>query len=392
MKANIIDSLKLLIIDIGKVMIDPRNARKHPDANLEAIKHSLQAYGQRKPIVVNSETNYIEAGNGLWLAAKELGWKKIAAVMVKDDSAMATGYAIMDNQSALLAEWDFPVLKDLLEQLDTGSFNMDLTGFDSKAIEDLMTQFHEPEQGLTDDDEVPDAPEPICKMGDLWQLGEHRLLCGDATKREDVERLMAGEKADMVFTDPPYGISLKPVKNYASKKENKKKEEYQPIVGDDGSFDFGLVYPLIQVDVWYVWGADYLFAKIPNFNSGSLIVWAKRFTEDESDKVFGSAFEICWRLPRKKKVIWFERAINQSSEAMGIHPTQKPTALAIRGIQESSKMKAIVLDPFGGSGSTLIACEKLGRRCFMMEISEMYCSVILKRWENFTDKKAVKIE
>jgi site-specific DNA-methyltransferase (adenine-specific) len=139
---NIIESLKSLAVGIDSVRQDPRNARQHPVNNLEAISRSLKQYGQRKPIVVNAKTLIIEAGNGLWRAAKELGWDKIAAVMVEDSPETATGYAIMDNQSALLSDWGLPILKDLLIELDEMNYDMDLTGFDKKAIEDLMTQFH----------------------------------------------------------------------------------------------------------------------------------------------------------------------------------------------------------------------------------------------------------
>ncbi len=136
---GIIESLQPLAAPIDSIRLDPRNARKHPTPNLIAIKNSLQAYGQRKPIVVNAKTGIIEAGNGLYMAAKELGWTEVAAVKVEDDKDTATGYALMDNQSALLAEWELPTLKDLLESLDTGAYDMDLTGFDAKTIEDLMT-------------------------------------------------------------------------------------------------------------------------------------------------------------------------------------------------------------------------------------------------------------
>jgi ParB-like chromosome segregation protein Spo0J len=139
---NVTKELWPLLKPIDSAKPDPRNARIHPQPNLEAIKRSLEAYGQRKPIVVNNSTGIIEAGNGLWQAAKELGWTEIAMVRVEDDENNASGYAIMDNQSALLAEWDLPVLKDILEGLDSGAFDMDLTGFDEKAIEDLMTQFN----------------------------------------------------------------------------------------------------------------------------------------------------------------------------------------------------------------------------------------------------------
>jgi len=139
---NVIESLSQQLRDINSIKPDPHNARLHPQPNLEAIKRSLETYGQRKPIVVNSRTGIIEAGNGLWQAAKELGWDEIAVVMVEDNPETAIGFAIMDNQSALLAKWDLPVLRDLLQDIDTGAFDMNLTGFDEKAIEDLMTQFH----------------------------------------------------------------------------------------------------------------------------------------------------------------------------------------------------------------------------------------------------------
>lgn len=168
---NIVEALQPLSVDIDAISVDEKNARTHPAENLGALKRSLTYYGQRKPVVVRLDDRVIEAGNGMWEAAKELGWDKIAAVMVEDDPTNASGFAIMDNQSALLSEWDFPMLKDLLENLDTGAFDMDLTGFSSEAIEDLMTQLHIPEDGLTDDDAIPDDVETVCKKGDLQGIG-----------------------------------------------------------------------------------------------------------------------------------------------------------------------------------------------------------------------------
>lgn len=189
MKEQIAPNLEGLIIPMDSVKPDPRNVRKHPDHNLKAIKDSLTGYGQRKPIVVNSRTQTIEAGNGLYLAAKALGWKKIAAVMVDDDEKKAKAFAIMDNRSGDLSEFDLPMLKDELELLDDGSIDMEAaTGFSEKSLEDLMTQTFQPKAGLTDDDEIPEPKETICKKGDLWILGKHRLLCGDSTKAENVAR------------------------------------------------------------------------------------------------------------------------------------------------------------------------------------------------------------
>ena len=158
----VIEALKPLLVDINSVKTDPRNARQHPTRNIDTIKKSLEAYGQRKPIVVNQNTNFIEAGNGMWEAAKSLGWTQIAVIKVDDDKDVAKAYGIMDNQSALLADWDLPTLKDLLQELDDGSVDMDLTGFDSKEIEELMTQFNpvsEDEQPRLDEKKKVKCPE-----------------------------------------------------------------------------------------------------------------------------------------------------------------------------------------------------------------------------------------
>lgn len=411
---NIIEQLKLFAVKIDSVKADERNARLHPAPNLEAIKHSLEHYGQRKPIVVNGETGIIEAGNGLWEAATSLGWDKIAVVKVADDAETATGYAIMDNQSALLADWNYPVLKDLLVGLDTGAFDMDLTGFDSQAIEDLMTQFHTPGEGLTDDDAIPEQVETICKTGDLWQLGSHRLLCGDATKKEDVERLMGGGKADMVFTDPPYGVSV----NQGTKADLKARHRRTDgkIVQNDGltgenlseflNIVFGNYYIILKEGgCIYVChaealGMDVIFRTAfahSGFKPAEIIIWVKdQFAFGRQDYhwrhepiIYG------WKEgaghyfldDHTQDTVW-EYARPKRSES---HPTMKPVSLCGKAIRNSSLLGEIVIDLFGGSGSTLIACEKLGRKCFMMEIDEHYCDVIIKRWEDYTGRKAEKL-
>lgn len=205
MTERIQESLLPMAVNIDDPILDARNARAHPAENIAQIKLSLQKYGQCKPVVVNARTGVIEAGNGMVLAARELGWGRIAVARVDHNKADAMGYALMDNKSALSSDWALPNLKDILQELDTGAFPMDATGFSQKEIEELMTQFY---VGKTDDDAIPEKVETICKTGDLWQLSEHRLLCGDSTKKEDVERLMQGEKAMLMVTDPPYGIWL----------------------------------------------------------------------------------------------------------------------------------------------------------------------------------------
>lgn len=165
---NIAEALRPLIAPIDSIKPDSHNARKHSERNLEALKKSLTEYGQRKPLVVNAKTKEIEAGNGLWQAAKELGWTEIAVIMVEDGQEMATGFALMDNQSALLAEWDLPTLKDILEELDTGAFDISITGFDNKEIEDLMTQFHVDEVEDTSQKVVSGKTNKCPKCGYEW--------------------------------------------------------------------------------------------------------------------------------------------------------------------------------------------------------------------------------
>jgi DNA modification methylase len=404
---NILEALLSLSVNIDSIKQDPKNARKHPDRNLETIKKSLSAFGQRKPVVVNRNTGHIEAGNGLWQAAKALGWSEIAVAFVNDASEVAQAYGIMDNQSALLAEWDLPNLKDLLQGLDDGETDMSLTGFTTEEIENLMNQTH---QGLTDDDEIPEKVETICKTGDLWQLGEHRLLCGDATKKEDVERLMGGERVNLVWTDPPYGV------NYGEKLEraNPIAHRVRTIKNDDlkpADLESFLTACFKNLADYADKGAAIYVACPPGTPLPSLIASFE-----------GSGFDFRWQLVWVKDQLVLSRADyhfrhenilygwkhgeahyftddrKQDSvfevprpKASDEHPTMKPVLLIEGMVRNSSTPGDIVADTFGGSGSTLIACEKLGRQCRMMELSETYCDVIIQRWQNFTGQTAVKL-
>jgi len=393
---NIVKSLKPLIVPIDSVRPDPQNARKHPERNLETIKKSLNTYGQRKPIVVN-HNDIIEAGNGLWQAAKELGWAEIAVVKVQDDEDYAKAYGIMDNQSALLADWDLPTLKDLLEELDTGAFDMEATGFDESEIEDLMTQCHVPEEGLTDDDAVPEPTESKSVKGDLWSLGNHRLLCGDATVITDVERLMGGEKADMVFTDPPYGIDYS-----GGRTQVVKHKTYGKIQGDaeqDISYFIEAILSIDASDKWVCCSPVNLPPALRPFDTiggvNAIVVWDKgrpglgyQWIRRQCEFILFSTKRQKHKEDKSELDLW---SISVDAGKDYQHGTQKPVALAERAINYSSKVKDIVLDPYGGSGFTLIACEKLDRRCCMIEIAPHYCDVIIERWQNYTGKKAVKL-
>lgn len=270
-----------------------------------------------------------------------------------------------------------------IEELSEWLAELDADVKDTVRLADAEVKF-EPEPVEIEEDEAPPVPEtPVTVRGDIYTLGNHRVMCGDSTLIDDVEKLMNGKKADMVFTDPPYGMNLDT--NYS--KMPGTSSNYKKVIGDDKKFNAGAMMSLVDCPIWYIWGADYFFDTIPKFFDGSITVWAKRQSAQET-KVFGSAFEICWVYPKRKKTMWFERAINQSSERLGEHPTQKPVALAVNAFSEN--MKAInVLDLFLGSGSTLIACEQTNRICYGMELDEKYCDVIVQRYVNFTGGKVI---
>jgi len=306
-------------------------------------------------------------------------------------------------------EWDFPKLKDILEGLDTGEFDLEITGFDLGEIEDLMTQFHIPGEGLTEDDAIPEEVETVCKAGDLWLLGEHRLLCGDATKEGDVERLMCGEKADMVWTDPPYGIDYQSSTMATDK-----------MLGDkeDITKGLGFIRALGDIPIYIFcdfrsYPSLYNFCKIEGHPIADVIIWDKTDGKERvceppmalmrwirsnefiaysgklnENKGYSEDVLHCPRIYAKNVKDAQDEFIRGGIEKM-VHPTIKPLAIIERCL--CAHKEKIVLDPFGGSGSTLIACEKLGRRCFMMEIDEHYCDVIIQRWQNYTGKEAVKV-
>lgn len=380
-------------IALDKIVLDPSNARKHPIKNIETIKGSLLRFGQQKPIVID-EKNVVIAGNGTVEAAREIGWTEIGAVRSTLKGIDRTAYAIADNRSTDLGEWDNAVLGEQLESLKMDDFDLSQIGFDDVDLSSLVP---EPEyQGKTDDDAIPESVEPTCKTGQLWKLGDHRLLCGDCTDSANVERLMDGEKADMVFTDPPYGMNLdtdfskmgKPI----PEKGVKLSAGYADVIGDNTAFDPVFIFDFFNCNEIFLFGADYYAEKITHKNNGSWVVWDKR-CDEKFDPSLGSNFELCWSKQRHKREIarirWTGVFGTETQDIKKrIHPTQKPIQLAEWFFERWGKNTRLVWDGFLGSGSTLIACEKTGRKCYGMEIDPGYCDVIIKRWEDYTGKKS----
>jgi len=377
---------------IADLVLDPRNARKHDGKNLQAIAESLKQFGQRKPIVVWGET--VVAGNGTLVAAKSLGWTEITVARIPDDwdKDRVMAYALADNRSAELAEWDEQVLTEQLKELELAEWDVEALGFDL-TVEPLQDVF---------EDEMPEVVEPKAKLGQVWQLGKHRVMCGDATDIATVQRLMDGNKADLIFTDPPYGMFLDAdYSDMTSKfKGSSGGNKYDAVIGDNADFKPELITSIFNnfdyVNEFFIWGADYYSELLPDKNKGSWIVWDKR-GDESADKMFGSTFELCWSKTRHKRDIarikWAGIfGMEKEHDKKRQHPTQKPVALVTWFFDKWAKDLQNVVDVYGGSGATLLACEQTDRVCFMMELDPKYVDVIIARWEKLTGEQAQLIE
>ena len=366
-----------------------RNARTHSPAQVDKIAASIREFGFLNPIITDGQSGIV-AGHGRVMAAQKLGLDTLPTIDAAHlTEAQRRAYVLADNRTALDAGWDNDLLKIELQDLDAAGFDLSLTGFDIGEIAALTLDTTE---GLTDPDAVPDAPAvPVTVLGDVWLLGRHRLMCGDSTSIDAVERLMDGQKADMVFTDPPYGMDLDT--DYSKlkgteKSPNAKGYKWDKVIGDDQDFDPRQIMAMVDYckeQFW--WGADYYFECLPR--GGSLVVWQKRDKADE--KMIGNDFEVCWSKQRHKKHTFWKRWVGFDSVERGekrVHPTQKPIDLIEWTMGKWAAAGGLVLDLFGGSGSTLIACEKTARDCRMMELDPKYCDLIITRWQNFTGQTA----
>lgn len=373
---------------------DHKNARKRTETSASLLKESLQRYGPARSIVID-EDDRILAGNGTVEAALGLGIEGLRIVDASPDEIIAVrrtgltedqkvGLALADNRTADLAEWDAEMLQQLSKEHDISPW------FDDGDVEALLEQVEQldPVEGKTDPDDAPEPPaEPTTKPGDLWILGNHRLLCGDSTNPQHVERLMDGKKADMVFTDPPYNVAF----NGRSGKFNViKNDDLSDADFDQLITDTVATIKLLNPEAYYVWCNWKFYATLQTkLDFKGCIVWAKN--------VFGMGngyrhqHEFCLYNATIDPSIKNESDLWQvSKDSSYMHPTQKPVELSRRALSNHPKAKVIV-DLFGGSGSTLIGCEQERRYGRVMELDPIYCDVIVKRWEDFTGNTAVCI-
>lgn len=318
------------------------------------------------------------------MAARKIGMTKVPVDLQDfENEAAEFAHLIADNKIAELAEHDDKLMLEGLQ--DFPDLDFELLGLDDFELPTPEVV------GLVDEDSVPEKVEPKTKLGDLYILGNHRLLCGDSTNIQHVERLMDGEKADMVFTDPPYGMNLDT--NYdkmfqSDSSHVMKGNRFEKVKGDDVDYDPN---PIFSTDAkeYYIWGADYFYDKLPK--GGSWIAWDKR--DENLDRVPGNTTEFLWsKNPHRRmslRIKWSgHHGMQKEDVKKRVHPTQKPVALIEKFFEEFGSSHKTIVDIYGGSGSTLIACEKTNRKCFMMELDPHYCDVIVTRWEQFTGKKA----
>ena len=411
-----------------------KNPRRNDQA-VNAVARAIEEFGFLQPIVVDAE-GVIVVGHTRYKAAQKLGLETVPVHVARELTAeQIKAYRIADNKLGELADWDLELLSGELAELDARQFDLELIGFSDSELEALLGE--DVGEGLTDPDEVPLPPdEAVTRPGDLWTLGEHRLLCGDAGKGEDVDRLLDGAAIHLVNTDPPYNVKVEPRSNNAiaaglssfkganhhqafdvarhpkkSKTHKKLRAKDRPLENDFVGADkfeqllhawFGSIARVLEPGrSVYAWGGYSNLANYPpaladcGLHFSQCIVWHKQHPVLRRTDFLGD-FELCfygWREgaahkfygPPNVSDVWSVKKVNPASM---VHLTEKPVELAVRAMQYSSRKGEHVLDLFGGSGSTLIACQQTGRRAFLMEIDALYCDVIVERWQKFTGHKA----
>lgn len=389
------NQLKIEYLSVNDLMPYEKNARKHDKKSVDVIKASIEQFGMNDPIGIWGDKNIIIEGHGRLMACKELKIDKVPCIRLDDlTDEQRRAYMLAHNKTTEISDWDFDLLS--AELADIEDINMEDFGFDLVDIEE--------EREIVEDEvpEMDETKEPTAKLGDIWELGEHRLMCGDSTDKGNVELLMNGNKADMVITDPPYNVNYEGKTKDALKIENDNKSSEEFFRFLTSAFSC-IEYALKEGGAFYVWFASWEHINFENALNGVGLIVREELVWIKNSLVLGRQdyqwrHEPClygwkdgashnWYSNRSQTtVLEFNRPTANKE-----HPTMKPVELFAYQIKNSSKKNDIVLDIFGGSGTTIIACEQIGRKGYVMELDPRYCDVIIKRWETLTGKKAVKI-
>ncbi len=389
---------------LARLLPYARNARTHSDDQVAQIAASIVEFGFTNPILVGSD-GVIVAGHGRLAAARKLGLEAVPVVVLDHLSpTQRRALVIADNRIAENAGWDDAMLRTELEALQADGFDLDLTGFDPDALAELLAGEETDQAGDVDDDEVPDDEAiTVSRPGDLWQLGEHRVLCGDATEAANYARLLAGEQADMVFIDPPYNV------NYANTAKDRMRGTDRAILNDDlGQGFHAFLLAALTPTLAHCRGAIYIAMSSSELDVlqsafraagghwSTFVIWAKNtFTLGRADYqrqyeplLYGwpEGAQRHWCGDRDQGDVWQIKKPQRND----LHPTMKPVELVERALRNSSRPGDVVLDSFGGSGTTLIAAHKSGRRARLMELDPKYVDVIVRRWQTWSGESAMR--
>lgn len=400
-----------LTVKLDTLHLDPENARRHPEKNMAAIVGSLRQFGQVESLVVQKGTGRIIGGNGRYQAMRSLGWETCDVVEVDLDDEHATALGLVLNRTGELAEWDDAVLAEHLADLVASGFALDEVGFDAGDLDEMLRSGGDGDSGLIHDiteDAIPPPPKvPVTRLGDTWVLGEHRLMCGNSTDAAAVGALMAGRKATLIFTDPPYNIGGESPSGAADIRDSYKRlneatwdqtfvfsevqDNLLACLDESGSI-YVCTSQHLAGDIWTwmrTWSAKYGYCvwrksnPMPSLHKrhwtwcSELVCYATRGAHTFNFPEEGHALSV-WDIEK-----------NRSND---LHPTMKPVAVPAHAIVHSSTKGDLVVDLFNGAGSTMLACEQLGRTCYAMEVEPAFCDVTVQRWETQTKQKARRFD
>ena len=365
------------------------NSRTHSEEQVNQICASINEFGFTNPLLIDEKGSII-AGHGRLMASKKLGMEEVPCVVLEGlTEAQKKAYIIADNKMALNAGWDEELLKIELENLKELDFDLDLTGFNVDELDDILGTKEEKEI-IEDDFEIEVPEEPKAKLGDIYQLGNHRLMCGSSIDIDMVNKLIDNNKIDLVYTDPPYGINIVNDKGKVGAGNLAKNRTYLEVKGDDTTETAQKFYNTcvaLGIEKFILWGGNYFIDFLPF--SPSWLIWDKRIDMNSNNFADGEMAWCSFKTPVRIYHQLWNGMIREGEHEDRVHPTQKPIRMQTEILKDFTNENDNILDGFGGSGSTLIACEETNRNCFMMEYEPHYVDVIINRWEQFTGKKAV---
>ena len=414
--------MEIVKVDINELISPEYNPRQITDDEMEKLKNSINEFGYIAPIIVNKHNNHIVGGNQRYEALKSLGYTDVDVIFV-DEPDIQREKALNIALNKISGDWDTVKLKEILINLNENDFDLSLTGFEEIELTDLNIKGNT--EIIEDNYEEPDDIEVTVKKGDIYSLGNHRLMCGDSGDRKNIDILIDKDKIDLILTDPPYGINIvntndkigrtnqsqskgtvgvsSPVSFKGEREQLRgtvgsqgvvQAKRYKPIINDDKPYDPTILLELNVNSI--IWGANNFASKLPD--SPKWLVWYKKSMDKANNSNF-SDVEFAWtnikgKMCKMYHYVWsgMLREGNRKMELNErVHPTQKPVGLLINILNDYTDVNMNILDLYGGSGSTLIACEETNRNCYMMELLPYYCQIIINRWEEFTGEKAVKI-